>query len=143
MLLTGIMNKILYVDGGCHGNGQPDLSKRQMIAVVTDDKGVVLIDKHQIGGSNNVSELLAVLEGIFWCYENKVEDVEIRTDSRNNFAWVRGGHISRKKKVSDRALINGLKDSVKSTKGVVNFKLVWVPRDDNLAGHFIEKTYTA
>ena len=114
-----------------------------MIAVVTDDQGVVLIDKHQIGGSNNVAELIAVKEALFWCRENNISEVEIRTDSMNNFAWTRVKHLHKKKRISDRDLVNSLKDDIKSVKGIVNFILVWVSRDDNLAGHFIEKTYSA
>ena len=51
---------ILYADGGCSGNDQPDLSKRKMVAVVSDEHGTVLIEKHEHGGSNNIAELIAV-----------------------------------------------------------------------------------
>ena len=46
---------ILYSDGGCSGNEQLDPSKRKMVAVVSDEHGKVLIDKHVEGGSNNIA----------------------------------------------------------------------------------------
>jgi ribonuclease HI len=66
---------ILYTDGGCSGNDQLDLSKRKMIAVVSDERGKILIDKHQHGGSNNIAELLAVKGALLWCSVNKIADV--------------------------------------------------------------------
>lgn len=135
------MKKVLYVDGGCHGNSQPDLSKRKMIAVVTDDQGIVLIDKHDIGGSNNVAELLAVKEALVWCSVHQIPEVEIRTDSMNNLSWVFSKKVG--KKVSDRSLIMNIKTSVNALRQTIKLDLVWVPREDNLAGHFIEETYSA
>jgi len=35
---------ILYTDGGCSLNDQPDASKREMIAVVSDSNGKVLAE---------------------------------------------------------------------------------------------------
>ena len=77
---------ILYTDGGCMGNEQRDCSKRNMVAVVSDERGHILVDKYQEGGSNNIAELLAVKEALLWCVAHKIDDVEIRTDSRNNLA---------------------------------------------------------
>src|SRR5260370_14436955 len=94
------MKTILYTDGGCSGNEQRELSKRNMIAAVTDEHGTILIDKHQEGGSNNIAELLAVKEALEWCVAKKICDVEIRTDSTNNLAWVLGKKVG--KKINDR-----------------------------------------
>lgn len=135
------MNTILYVDGGCEGNGQLDLNKRKMVAVVTDNRGVVLIDKHQEGGSNNIAELLAVKEALIWCSAHQISEVEIRTDSRNNLSWVLGKKVG--KKVNDRVAVLNLKNAINAIKGTMKkFKIIWVPRENNLAGHYIEETYT-
>jgi ribonuclease HI len=130
---------VLYTDGGCSGNDQLDLSKRKMVAVVSDEQGKILIDKHQNGGSNNIAELLAVKEALLWCSVNKIANVEIRTDSMNNLAWVRGKKVG--KKINDRDTVLALKTSIDACRQQVNLSLKWIPRARNLAGHYIEKKY--
>jgi len=85
---------VLHVDGGCSGNGQRDLSRRSMIAVVTNDHGDVLFENTAAGGSNNIAELWAVKEALEWCVAHGIPAVEIRTDSRNNRSWVLGKEAS-------------------------------------------------
>src|SRR5260370_18118013 len=102
-------NLILYTDGGCAGNEQLDLSKRKMIAAVSDEHGAILIEKHQEGGSNNIAELLAVREALLWSVANKIADVEIRTDSRNNLSWLLGKKAG--KKINDLNTVLALKPS--------------------------------
>ena len=130
---------ILYTDGGCSGNEQLDPSKRKMVAVVSDEHGTVLIDKHVEGGSNNIAELLAVKEALSWCIANKIGDVEIRTDSRNNLSWVLGKKVG--KKINDRNAVIVLKTSIDACRSQLSLFLRWIPREQNLAGHYIEKKY--
>lgn len=130
---------ILYTDGGCMGNEQRDCSKRKMVAVVANDQGHILIDKHQEGGSNNIAELLAVKEALLWCIANKIDDVEIRTDSRNNLAWVPGKKIG--KKLNDRDAVLNLKAAIDACRSKVNLTLTWIPRGQNIAGHYIQRKY--
>ncbi len=133
------MKTILYTDGGCSGNEQRELSKRNMIAAVTDEHGTILIDKHQEGGSNNIAELLAVKEALEWCVAKKICDVEIRTDSTNNLAWVLGKKVG--KKINDRDAVLALKTSIDACRSRLNLSLKWIPREQNLAGHYVEKKY--
>jgi len=133
------MKTILYTDGGCSGNDQRDLSKRTMIAAVTDERGTILIDRHQEGGSNNIAELLAVKEALEWCVAKKICDVEIRTDSTNNLAWVLGKKVG--KKINDRDAVLALKTSIDACRSRLNLSLKWIPREQNLAGHYVEKKY--
>ena len=130
---------ILYTDGGCSGNEQLDPSKRKMVAVVSDEHGTVLIDRHVRGGSNNIAELLAVKEALLWCIANKIGDVEIRTDSRNNLSWVLGKKVG--KKINDRNAVIELKTSIDACRSQLSLFLGWIPREQNLAGHYIEKKY--
>ena len=130
---------IIYTDGGCSGNGQKDLTKRKMIAIVTDEHGEVLVEKYQEGGSNNIAELLAVKEALMWCSTHNVKQVEVRTDSRNNLAWVRSRRVG--KNVNDPGAVMYLKGAINALKGMIELKLVWVPREDNVAGHYIESKY--
>lgn len=130
---------ILYTDGGCLGNEQRDLSKRKMVAAVANEQGRILIDKHQDGGSNNIAELLAVKEALLWCVANEIRDVEIRTDSRNNLAWVGGEKVGRK--LNDRDMVLDLKAAIDACRSKVNLTLTWIPREKNLAGHYIQRKY--
>ena len=99
---------VVYVDGGCSGNGQRDLTKRQMVMVVTDPHGQVLSEERERGGSNNIAELAAIRDALVWCRQSHIVDVEVCTDSRNNFSWVYGKKVGRA--INDRALVLKLKD---------------------------------
>jgi ribonuclease HI len=133
-----MIKTILYTDGGCSGNDQPDASKREMIAVVSDSNGNVLVEIQVHGGSNNIAELLAVKEALAWATEHGYEAIEIRTDSRNNLAWV-AGRIG--KRLNDRGTVLDLYASINRLRERVQVDLVWIPRDVNLAGQYIEARY--
>jgi ribonuclease HI len=133
------MKITLYTDGGCSGNDQPDLAKRQMIAVVALTNGDVVVDKHQEGGSNNIAELLAVKEALLWASVNGYKDVKLKTDSRNNFAWVFGKKVG--KHLNDRDHVLALKSSIAGILTDVKLEMFWVPRGENIAGHYIEQQY--
>ena len=131
--------KILFTDGRCSGNEQRDPKRRQMVAVVTDENGKILVEKTQEGGSNNIAELLAVEEALAWAVDHKHHQIEIRTDSTNNLAWVHGTEVGRK--INDRNAVLALKSSIDSLKSTVKFNLVHIPRSKNKAGHYIENKY--
>jgi ribonuclease HI len=130
---------VVYIDGGCSGNGQLELTKRRMVAVVSDEAGSVVVVRERDGGSNNIAELWAVAEALEWAAERKIPVVEIRTDSRNNFSWTFGRKLG--KDINDRAAVEALQSRVTSARRLVVFRLVWVPREENLAGHYIERHY--
>lgn len=127
---------ILFSDGSCLGNHQPDPTKRMMVAVVTDSSGGVLIEKHEHGGSNNIAELWAVREGLAWAAENGCNPVEIRCDSKNTLAWA-AGRIGQG--LNDREAVLELYESIMGFRQNVHLDLVWVPRASNLAGQYIEQ----
>jgi ribonuclease HI len=131
---------ILYTDGGCSGNEQRDMNKRQMIACVSDQRGNILVEKKETGGSNNIAELLAVKEAVMYAIMHKHEDVEIRTDSKNNLAWV-FGKVG--KKMNDRDAVLNLKTVIDTARASLkHFDLTWVPRDENRAGIYLEAKYS-
>jgi len=127
---------LLYTDGGCTNNDQPDIRKREMIAVVSDSNGSVLVETYLHGGSNNIAEFLAVKEALVWAKENGCDAVEVRTDSRNTFAWVAGriGYA-----LNDRNAVLDLYETINRLRQDVHLDLVWVPRNANLAGKYIEE----
>lgn len=130
---------LAYVDGGCAGNDQRDLAQRRMVAVVTNKLGRVVFEGERAGGSNNIAELWAVLEAVKVARQVGTTHLEVRTDSRNNLAWVFGSSLG--KHLNDRQTVEGLRAEIAKCRRVVTLKLVWVPREQNLAGHYIERRY--
>lgn len=130
---------VLYVDGGCSGNGQRDMARRRMVMVVTDEAGVVLSEQQDTGGSNNIAELRAVRDALAWCRSHEVFEAEIRTDSRNNLAWVHGLKVGRQ--INDRDAVLDLKARIGRLREPMQVRLVWVPREENKAGHYIESKH--
>jgi ribonuclease HI len=127
---------VLYTYGGCSGNNQPDAKKRTMVATVSDFAGTLLVHKSdQNGGSNNIAELWAVELALQWAADQKCEAVEIRTDSRNNLPWVRG-NVGMDVNDYDRVL--QIKKSIDVLRQQVQLALIWVRREKNLAGFFLE-----
>lgn len=129
----------LYVDGGCEGNDQPDVSKRRMVMVVTDAEGRVLSEQTADGGSNNIAELYAVRNALQWCVDSGVTQVEVLTDSRNNLSWVNGSKVG--KAINDRARVLMLRDDIGQLRTRVALTLLWISRETNKAGHYIEHVY--
>ena len=129
----------LFVDGGCSGNSQRDITRRRMRAAVVTTRGVIVAECIRDGGSNNIAELLAVYEALAWCRACGIKAVTLYTDSRNNFAWVFGSRLG--KRLADRAAVSDLQAEITALRADVELRLQWVPRDDNRAGHYLEKTY--
>lgn len=132
---------VLYIDGGCSGNGQKDLAKRRMVAVVTDEFGNVLSESYGMGGSNNIAELLALRDALVWLQASAVtQPVEIRTDSSNNLAWGNNGKVG--KSANDRERVLSIQQEIKALRQAgLLFRLVWLPREQNIAGHYIEQRH--
>ena len=127
---------VLYVDGGCSGNGQRDLSKRQMVSVVTDEHGEVLSEKIESGGSNNIAELIAVRDALRLATSAGIETLHVLTDSRNNLSWTFGRKVGTG--INDRARVVALKAEIAQLQTRLEFSMEWVPRERNIAGHYIE-----
>lgn len=127
---------VVYVDGGCVGNQQRDMSVRIMRAVVTDDCGQVRCDSTLRGGSNNIAELWALVEALAWLAQQGHRRALIRTDSRNLLAWAirppRAG-------VNDRQAVLDLQVQLARWSSAVSYRLEWVPRAENKAGIYLEK----
>lgn len=129
----------LYVDGGCSNNGQTDMALRRMVSVVTTEDGTVLAEEREAGGSNNIAELIAVHCALLWCAANDISAVEVVTDSRNNLSWVNGTKVG--KGINDRGRVLALKAAIAALRRKVSLRLTWVPREQNVAGHYIEAHY--
>lgn len=125
---------ILYVDGGCYGNRQKDLAQRSMRYAVARIDGSIVVEGSAEGGSNNIAELIAVVEAVKWAKSQDWTHVSIRTDSKNNLSWVKrlpGADVN------DRPRVLALQEELHALK--FPFQLTWIPREKNLAGHHLEK----
>lgn len=135
-----------YTDGGCSGNWQQDYSKRNMVWVATDQFGDVLVDeKEERGGSNNIAELLAVRDVVRYAVQNLYEVVCITSDSANTVAWFNSAMLSGRPKVgkhiNDPLRTEGIITEVIELSKKIQIFMRWRPREENLAGHVIENRY--
>lgn len=132
--------KILFVDGGCTNNNQLDYNKRDMVSVVTDEKSNIISEKlEKQGGSNNIAEILAVRNALNYCFEKKIKEVIIYTDSRVNIAWVYNKRLG--KKLNNRERVIQIRSEIKEFLKFIDLILILIPRDENLAGIYIENKY--
>lgn len=115
------------------------MAARRMVMVVTDADGQVLSERTAEGGSNNIAELEAVHDAVTYAYAQGFDALEVRTDSRNNLAWVHGSRVG--KHINDRARVLLVKSLIDQMRTSLRLTLVWVPRDENKAGHYIEGRY--
>lgn len=137
---------LLFVDGGCSGNDQKDLSKRTMVSVVTDQSGKVLSEIQNHGGSNNLAEFIALEAALRYALENKQRQVEIVTDSMTIVSWFNRDDSKLKPKVlnkmNDPEWYSAVKAKIDELKQYIDVDLYQRPREENLAGHYIEEKYS-
>jgi len=130
----------LYVDGGCSNNGQLNYFLRDMVIVVTDNKGTVISEENENGGgSNNIAEIWAVKNALRYCLDKNIKKVNIYTDSENNIKWLKSYKVG--EKVNNRELVISLLNEILEMRKSVLVQFLWVRREVNLAGHYIEKKY--
>jgi ribonuclease HI len=132
-----VFRPILFVDGGCSGNGGP-MKSRRMISVVADQFGKVLSEEKNNGGSNNIAEFIALKNAIKYAIEQGWKEVEIITDSMNNTHWFKK---LKQGKQNDFAWVKKIKDEIDILKQKIEIDLIWRPREENRAGHYIEEQY--
>ncbi len=137
-------SKILYVDAGTQNNGQR--GRQRTIIVVCDENGLVLLERWIGDYTNNEGEIIAI--------KNALEEVApdrqkmIYSDSTIAVGWtlrgwkpkLRNKHRNTVgKELNDRLAlcIEQAGKLLRETKSSIE----WIPREDNLAGHYIEKTF--
>ena len=130
---------IFYIDGGCSGNAQKDMSLRSMISVVTDCFGAVLSEISRPFGSNNIAELYAFTDCLSYISSTEITDCEIYTDSLNTIRWVKSRKPS--KKINDIVTVHRLLQEIGELSKKVSYRLYWIKREENLAGHYIENKF--
>jgi ribonuclease HI len=131
----------LYCDGACKGNNRLDVAKRVMRIVVTDEDGVVLVERSLKRGTNNLAELWAIVEAMLFVRDCELpgpKEADVCLDSQTAIAWA-NGRVS--KTVKNYSGVMDLLSAMRALQKRVALKLTWVPRDENKAGHYIEENY--
>lgn len=128
--LTKTDKLTFYCDAGTKNNGQ--FGKQETIVVVTDNNGKILIEE-QIGDkTNNEGEL----NGIIKAAKIIPKESLLLSDSDLAVKWTNieyGTKIDRLKSLIYDAIITTKKK---------NIRVEWIPREKNLAGHYIEEKYS-
>ncbi len=118
----------LYTDGGCLGNNtRTHVDERMIRYAVLKENGEIVFDKTDIGGSNNIAELLGVLEALRYADENGYSRLVVKTDSMNNFAWVYGHKVGNK--INDRTRTLAIKKEITTLRRMIEIELIFVPRE--------------
>ena len=128
--------EVFYVDGQSIGNEQKGITRRARIAVVhqwsfnADESKVFWKD---VGDkTNNEAEYLALIEALSLA-SKKAGSIEIRSDSELIVKQMEGGYS-----VKDAELKPLWEKAQNLTVKLGAVRLKWVPRDENLAGLWLE-----
>ncbi len=122
---------VYFCDGSTQNNGKFGLQSARICVV--DQNGKLLLD-HPIGDKTNIeAEALAILAVLRRIYRLKISPVQIRTDSRFwqqaiNFRW----------KLKEKRLFP-LRDELYTLTTATQAEIIWIPREQNPAGQYIEK----
>lgn len=126
----------IYTDAGTKRNGQK--GKQETIIVVADNQGKVLFEK-QIGDyTNNEGEILAIIAALKNVYP--MQSIKIKSDSQIAVNWTKRGKNKKKsKRLTGRhfSFIN----TAHTLLYLSNSDIEWIPREQNLAGHYIENKF--
>ena len=130
------MLEVFYVDGQSLGNEQKAISRRARIVVVhqwssnADESKAFWKD---VGDkTNNEAEYLALIEALSLA-SKKAGSIEIRSDSRLIVNQMEGGY-----RVKDPELKPLWEKAQNLAVRLGSVRLKWVPRDENLAGLWLD-----
>jgi len=128
------MATIFYTDGSTLNNGR--FGKQISRVCVTTGSGELLVD-HMIGDKTNIeSEAFAILAALKRIDRDSVKDAEIRTDSR---FWQRA--VESRWKLKEIRLFP-LRDKLYELFDKTGASIIWVPREQNPAGQYLEANPT-
>ncbi len=128
--------EVFYIDGQSIGNEQKGIPRKARIAVVhewssnADESKVFWKD---VGDkTNNEAEYLALIEALSLA-SKKAGSIEIRSDSELIVKQIEGGY-----RVKDPELKPLWEKAQNLVVKLGSVRLKWVPRDENLAGLWLE-----
>lgn len=117
---------IIYFDGGCNPN--PGMMETCYVV-----NGKEVYDRRNFGiGTNNVAEWSALIDALLHCEENGYTNVTIYGDSKLVVNQAMGTWKIKKDE------FNLFKSEADRIRSKVKANIVYVPRDKNLAGIYLE-----
>lgn len=122
--------KRLYIDGGCSGNGQ---KKQKAKIAITTDKEVIYTGS--IGNfTSNEAEFVAAEYAMTIIKNNlkKGDEITIFSDSKIATNMINEDWKGKKQHLKDH------RDRIVQLKGDWSIPMVWIPRDSNFAGIYLE-----
>lgn len=130
-----------YCDAGTANNGQK--GNQKTIIVVANEKGDVVLEKHIGDYSNNEGEILGIIASLKEFAKD--DPISVLSDSSVAVNWAnRGWTLTNEKSYKKGQLSERHKkyilmanELLTKTKSVIS----WIPREENLAGHYIEEKY--
>ena len=130
-----------YCDAGTANNGQR--GNQKTIIVIANNKGEVVFEKHIGDYSNNEGEILGIIASLKEFAKDK--SISVLSDSNVAVNWANRGWTPTNEKNFNKGKLNErhkkyiqmANELLVETKSVVS----WIPREENLAGHYIEETY--
>lgn len=122
--------KIYYTD--CFVIGSRNPSDIGGGYTITNEHGTVIEQStiYKKGFTNNEGEILGVIR----CIDIADSNSEIYTDSKVACAWIRDGKTKARKDLTE--ILGNAKRKLEEKK----LKLIWIGRDENLAGIYNENT---
>lgn len=127
--------EIFYTDGSSLNNGQ--FGKQIARVCVTSGDGKLLVD-HKIGDKTNIeAEAFAILAALKRIRTNSIRIAQIRTDS--NF-WARA--VQHRWRLKEQRLFP-VRDLLYKMVDETGAQVVWIPREQNPAGQYIEANPTS
>ena len=119
------VERVIYTDAGTKFNGQPG----QLSRICVHDGAHVVTDELVGNRTNNEAEILAIGEAVKVAGE---EPALIRSDSKLAVNLILGRWKGKEPRLKALASAVSLPACV---------RLEWIPRDKNLAGQYLERTY--
>ncbi len=123
-------SSIFFCDAGTKNNGR--FGHQQTVVVVTDGTVKVLVEEWIGDKTNNEGELIAIARAAAKASRGSM----ILSDSDLAVKWVGGKYRTKIERL--KPLIY---DAMTATKAK-DISVKWIPRDKNLAGHYIEQKHS-
>ena len=137
--INGVLpSRKLYCDAGTRNNGQK--GKQDTVVVVCNEKGEILLENWIGDFSNNEGEI----QGIIACLRDYSDEkpVHVFTDSQIARNWaINGWTPVHQKRLEKEKLTSRHKSFIESAHELyikTGSTITWIPREENLAGHYIE-----
>ena len=139
---TSGLDACLYSDAGTRNNGQK--GKQQTIIVVCGNDGKIILEKWIGDYTNNEGEILGIIACLRDYSDGK--SIEVRTDSQIAAKWASNGWTKHHEKQFQKGNLSDRHREIITLAYELYLKtgsvITWIPRENNLAGHHIEKKYS-